>query len=66
MRDAMRKADFPNTRGKLRYNNNHFPIQSFYMQEVVRDGEGNLTMKMLETVFTEHRDIYGSKCAMKW
>jgi branched-chain amino acid transport system substrate-binding protein len=66
MRAAMRKADFPNTRGKLRYNNNHFPIQSFYLQEVVKDAEGNLTMKKLETVFSEHRDIYASKCAMKW
>jgi branched-chain amino acid transport system substrate-binding protein len=66
MREAMRKADFPNTRGKFRYNNNQFPIQNFYLQEVVKDGEGNLTMKMLETVFTEHGDIYASKCAMKW
>lgn len=66
MRDAMRKADFPNTRGKLRYNNNHFPIQNFYLQEVVKDTEGNLTMKTVETVLTDHKDIYGGKCSMSW
>lgn len=66
MRDAMRKADFPNTRAKLRYNNNHFPIQNFYLQEVVKDTEGNLTMKTVETVLTDNKDIYGSKCPMSW
>jgi branched-chain amino acid transport system substrate-binding protein len=66
MRAAMRKADFPNTRGKLRFNNNHFPIQSFYLQEVAKDAQGNLTMKTLEKVFTDHGDMYASKCSMKW
>ena len=66
MRDAMRKADFPNTRGKLRYNNNHFPIQNFYLQEVVKDADGNLTMKTIETVLTDHKDIYAGKCSMRW
>lgn len=66
MRDAMRKADFPNTRGKFRFNNNHFPIQNFYLQEVVKDTEGNLTMKMVEMVLADHRDLYASKCPMKW
>jgi branched-chain amino acid transport system substrate-binding protein len=66
MRDAMRKANFPNTRGKFRFNNNHFPIQNFYLQEVVKDADGNLTMKMVETVLTDHKDIFASKCPMKW
>lgn len=66
IRDAMRRADFPNTRGKWRYNNNHFPIQDFYLQEVVRDAGGNFTMKMLEKVVSGHKDIYGDKCPMKW
>lgn len=66
MRDAMRKADFPNTRGTLRFNNNHFPIQNFYLQEVVKDTEGNLTMKTIETVFTGHKDLFAGKCSMSW
>jgi branched-chain amino acid transport system substrate-binding protein len=66
MRAAMRKADFPNTRGKLRFNNNHFPIQNFYLQEVAKDAQGNLTMKTLERVLTDHADIYAAKCTMKW
>jgi len=66
MRDAMRKADFPNTRGGFKYNSNHFPIQDFYLQEVVKDAEGQFTMKSLEKVVAGGKDIYGDKCPMKW
>jgi branched-chain amino acid transport system substrate-binding protein len=66
MRDAMRKADFPNTRGKFRFNNNHFPVQNFYLQEVVKDADGNLTMKMVELVLADHKDLFAGKCTMKW
>lgn len=66
MRAAMRKGDFPNTRGKWKYNRNHFPIQSFYLHEVVKDKEGRLTLKMLDTVFADHADPHVDKCPMKW
>ena len=66
MRNAMRKADFPNTRGKIRFNHNHFPIQNFYAQEVVKDAQGGFTMKTLDVVFKDHADSYADKCPMKW
>ncbi len=40
MRDAMRKADYASVRGPYKYGNNHFPIQNFYLQEAVKDGDG--------------------------
>jgi branched-chain amino acid transport system substrate-binding protein len=66
MRAAMRKADFPSVRGKFRYGNNHFPIQNFYLQETVKDAEGNFTLKTVATVLKDHQDPYASKCPMKW
>jgi branched-chain amino acid transport system substrate-binding protein len=67
MRTAMRKAQFPNTRGdNFRYGNNHFPIQNFYAQEVVKDSEGRLTYKTVATVFKDYQDAHASKCPMKW
>jgi branched-chain amino acid transport system substrate-binding protein len=67
MRDAMRKGNFQNTRGStFKFNSNHFPIQNFYLQEVVKDAEGNLTMKTVETVFTAHKDLFAGKCPMSW
>jgi branched-chain amino acid transport system substrate-binding protein len=64
-RAALEKANFQSVRGKFRYNTNHFPIQDFYAQEVVRDAQGEYTMKTLGTVFTDMKDVFYEKCAMK-
>ena len=45
IRDELRKANYASVRGKYRYDNNHFPIQNFYLQDVVKDADGNLTLE---------------------
>jgi branched-chain amino acid transport system substrate-binding protein len=65
MRKAIREANFETTRGKIKWGPNHFPIQNFYLQEVVKDSEGNLTMKTIDTVYKDHADSYASLCKMK-
>jgi len=64
-RAALEKANFQSVRGKFRYNSNHFPIQDFYAQEVVKDPQGDYTMKTIGTVFTDMKDVFYEKCAMK-
>jgi branched-chain amino acid transport system substrate-binding protein len=64
-RAALAKANFQSVRGKFHYNTNHFPIQDFYSQEVVRDAQGEFTMRTLGTVFTEMKDVFYEKCPMK-
>ncbi len=64
MREAMRKADFESTRGRYTYGKNHFPIQNFYLREVVEDADGNWTVKTVETVFENHQDLYVDNCKM--
>jgi branched-chain amino acid transport system substrate-binding protein len=66
IRAALRKADFQSTRGKISFNNNHFPIQNYYLQEVVKDQAGEFTLKTLEVVYRDHKDPYHDKCPMKW
>jgi branched-chain amino acid transport system substrate-binding protein len=66
VRDALRKADFKSVRGSFRYNHNHFPIQNFYLQEVVKDDAGEFTMKSLGLVLKDNADPYADKCSMKW
>jgi branched-chain amino acid transport system substrate-binding protein len=66
MRDAMRQADYSSVRGPYRYNNNHFPIQNFYLQDVVKDADGVLTLKTAATVLKDAKDNFAGKCAMKW
>lgn len=65
MREQMRKAEFPSVRGKFSYGNNHFPIQDFYLREVVKDSDGNWTTKIVQKIYENHQDVYASKCKMK-
>jgi branched-chain amino acid transport system substrate-binding protein len=64
-RAALEKTNFQSVRGKFRYNTNHFPIQDFYAQEVVKDAQGEFTMKTLSTVFTDMKDVFYERCPMK-
>jgi branched-chain amino acid transport system substrate-binding protein len=64
LRAALKSADFNSVRGKYSYGNNHMPIQNFYLREVVEDGEGRWTTKIVSTVFTNHQDIYAKDCRM--
>jgi branched-chain amino acid transport system substrate-binding protein len=66
MRNEMRKANYASVRGPYKYNNNHFPIQNFYLQEPVRDAEGNLTLKTVATIVENNMDRFHRECRMKW
>lgn len=66
MRDEMRKANFKSVRGSFRYGNNHIPIQDFYLQTVVKDEKGELSLKTVTTIVKDSQDRFHDKCPMKW
>jgi branched-chain amino acid transport system substrate-binding protein len=66
LRNAMRKANYASVRGPYRYGNNHFPIQNFYLQDVVKDPQGNLTLKTVTTIVKDSQDQHHKRCPMKW
>jgi branched-chain amino acid transport system substrate-binding protein len=66
MRAEMRKANYKSVRGPYKYGNNHFPIQNFYLQDVVKDAEGNLTLKTVATIVKDSQDKFYSRCSMRW
>ncbi len=66
LRTAFRKADFKSVRGHFRFNNNHFPIQDFYIRQVVKNEEGVLTNKIVAVAFKDYADAYCRDCPMKW
>jgi branched-chain amino acid transport system substrate-binding protein len=66
MRAEMRKANYKSVRGPYKYSNNHFPIQNFYLQDVVKDAEGNLTLKTVATIVKDSQDKFHSRCSMRW
>jgi branched-chain amino acid transport system substrate-binding protein len=65
MREEMLKADYASVRGPYKYGNNHFPIQNFYLQEAVKDADGNFALKTVATVLKDDQDRFHDKCPMK-
>jgi branched-chain amino acid transport system substrate-binding protein len=50
---------------RTRHANNHFPIQKFYLQEVVKKADGSFEIKTVATILKDHQDRYHDKCPMK-
>ena len=65
IRAALKSADYDSVRGSYSYGSNNFPVQNFYLREVVVDGDGNWTTKVVDTVLTNHVDPHASDCKMK-
>jgi branched-chain amino acid transport system substrate-binding protein len=61
---ALEAAEIDGTRGPLKLNTNHFPIQNFYAREVVKDDAGALTNRITATVYENHEDAFVGECAM--
>ena len=60
---ALEKADFKSVRGGFKFGKNHYPIQNFYMQEVVKSGDA-YTLKTTATAVENGSDVHGAKCKM--
>jgi branched-chain amino acid transport system substrate-binding protein len=65
MKAAMEKADFKSLRGSFKYGNNHIPIQNFYLQDVVKDADGQLSLKTVATIVKDDQDRFHDKCPMQ-
>jgi branched-chain amino acid transport system substrate-binding protein len=65
MKAEMEKANFKSLRGPFRYGNNHIPIQNFYLQDVVKDADGQLSLKTVATIVKDDQDRFHDKCPMK-
>jgi branched-chain amino acid transport system substrate-binding protein len=65
VRAELKKANFKSVRGDFRYNTNQFPIQSFYIQQTVKDADGNLTLQTVDVAMKDAKDSYFGKCSMK-
>jgi branched-chain amino acid transport system substrate-binding protein len=66
IRAELRKVNYGSVRGPYKLGNNHFPIQNFYLQDVVKDAEGTLTLKTVTTIVKDSQDKHHQKCPMKW
>jgi branched-chain amino acid transport system substrate-binding protein len=65
MKAEMERANFKSVRGSFRYGNNHIPIQNLYLQDVVKEADGSLSLKTAATVVKDDQDRFHDKCPMK-
>ena len=64
IRAALKTANYDSVRGKYTNGNNNFPIQNFYLREVVKDNDGNWTTRVASTVFENNQDSHAKDCSM--
>ena len=64
MRKEMEKADFKSVRGNFKFGNNHIPIQNFYLQDVVKQGD-DYVLKTVATIVENDQDRFHDQCPMK-
>ena len=65
MRKEMEKADFKSVRGAFKYGNNHIPIQTFYLQDAVKNADGSYSLHTVATIVKDDQDKFHDKCPMK-
>jgi branched-chain amino acid transport system substrate-binding protein len=63
VRKALEKADFKSVRGDFKFGPNHVPIQNFYLQDVVKDGN-EFVLKTTATIVKDFQDPHHTKCKM--
>jgi len=64
VRKALEAADFASVRGNFRFGPNHFPIHDFYLVEVVKGADGQMTTRTVRKVIADSQDAYASDCKM--
>jgi branched-chain amino acid transport system substrate-binding protein len=61
---GMKAAKFDSPRGPFTFGNNNFPVQNFYMGEVVKLPDGTLDIKTKARVFEQAKDAYHADCKL--
>ena len=65
LRAALKSADYASVRGSYSYGTNNFPVQNFYLREVVLDDNGDWTTQVVDTILTDHVDPHVGDCKLK-
>ncbi|RIH87117.1 Leu/Ile/Val-binding protein [Meiothermus luteus] len=67
-KDELRKtmlAGFNSTRGPIKFSPNGYPIQNYYLRQVVQQPNGEIVNRLVGTIFTNHRDAYVDRCRLR-
>ena len=63
LRRALEKANFKSVRGNFKFGPNHIPIQNFYLQEAIKEGN-EYRLKTVATIVENDQDKHWQQCKM--
>ena len=64
LRKALETVKAPTTRGEYQFGPNHYPVQSYYLREVVKNADGSVSNQYVGKVMDKHSDAYAKDCKM--
>ncbi|MEM7693987.1 MAG: ABC transporter substrate-binding protein [Pseudomonadota bacterium] len=64
-RDALRAAEFDSLRGDFSFNSNHYPVQDFYLLNMMQREDGLWQTAIAEKILDDHADAYAEDCRMR-
>ncbi|MGH6750747.1 MAG: ABC transporter substrate-binding protein, partial [Bradyrhizobium sp.] len=64
LREELLKANFESVRGPFRFNTNQFPVQDFFVADLVKDANGRVMVGPGTRVMEKHVDAYASLCKL--
>src|SRR5215472_12202068 len=65
LRAALKNADFRSLRGAFKFNNNHYPIQDFYLVKVAKRADGKFQTEIVKKILEQDADAYAKDCPLK-
>lgn len=65
LRAALKDSGFQSLRGHFAFNNNHYPIQNFYLVKAIKRPDGRFQTSIFEKVFENYADSYSKDCPMQ-
>src|SRR6185295_9494152 len=66
VRAALRKAAFTSVRGGFKFGQNQFPVQNFYLNEVIKSPDGTYASRVVDAVYRDNVDPYAADCPLHW
>ncbi|WP_265334641.1 ABC transporter substrate-binding protein [Paraburkholderia atlantica] len=62
---ALKAADFKTIRGHFSFAKNHFPNEDYNVLQVVKDGKGGVTLKLVAQPMHDPQDPFVIACSLK-
>lgn len=65
LQKAFQDSGFKSVRGDFRFGDNGSPIQTFYLRQVGKGADGEISNRIVSTLLANHKDAYADQCTTR-